>query len=135
MTARYFVYRAFYQKNIMQFISTKVHACLDYIVGFFLIVSPWIFKIQPTAIEGLILMAMGILALVYSVFTRYELGIFHILPFSVHLGLDVLSGIVLAASPWLFGFADAIYLPHLLIGLFEVFAGLATKTSPGRKNR
>jgi hypothetical protein len=46
-----------------------------------------------------------------------------------HLALDVLSGIVLAASPWLFDFADRVYLPHLILGLIEIGAGLMTRTS------
>lgn len=34
------------------------------------------------------------------------------------------------ASPWLFGFTDVVYLPHLLLGLFAVVASLLTETKP-----
>src|SRR3954454_19076059 len=44
--------------------------------------------------------------------------------------MDVLAGIVLAASPWIFGFADegtAAWLPHLVFGLGLLAAGLMTQ--------
>ena len=48
-----------------------------------------------------------------------------------HLAMDATSGVLLAASPWLFGFADrgARYrLSHVVIGLAEVLAALTSKT-------
>jgi len=48
----------------------------------------------------------------------------------VHLMLDTASGVLLAASPWLFGFADRVYLPHLLLGLFEIAASSMTRLTP-----
>jgi hypothetical protein len=32
-------------------------------------------------------------------------------------GIDVASGALLALSPWLFGFADRVFCPHLIVGL------------------
>jgi hypothetical protein len=34
---------------------------------------------------------------------------------------------VLTISPFLFGFADQVYLPHLLFGLFSIVASLVTR--------
>jgi hypothetical protein len=45
---------------------------------------------------------LGWAALVHSLLTNYELGLFKVLPFRVHLTLDVFSGALLAVSPWLF---------------------------------
>ena len=45
----------------------------------------------------------------------------------MHLTLDVVSGIVMAASPWIFNFADRVYLPHVIFGVFEIGAGLLTQ--------
>jgi hypothetical protein len=115
--------------TIMRFIDTKTHGFMDYLVGIFLIASPWIFKLDPGAPEGIIFIILGAMAIVYSLITKYELGIIKILPMKAHLALDVLSGIVLAASPWLFDFADRVYLPHLILGLIEIGAGLMTRTS------
>jgi hypothetical protein len=41
-----------------------------------------------------------------------------------------LSGLLLAASPWVFGFADAVWIPHVVLGITEFIASLVTKTVP-----
>ena len=114
----------------MRFIDTKTHGYMDYLMGIFLIVSPWIFNLEPGEPQGVILIILGAMALIYSLLTRYELGMAKVLSMKTHLTLDVLSGALLAASPWLFGFADEVYLPHLILGLIEISAGLMTKTTP-----
>ena len=41
---------------------------------------------------------------------------------------------MLAASPWLFGFADYsanVWVPHLAVGLAAIFLGLTTKQQGG----
>jgi hypothetical protein len=47
-----------------------------------------------------------------------------------HLNIDLMSGILLAASPWIFGFSDRVIAPHLILGLLEIGAALMTKTVP-----
>jgi hypothetical protein len=111
----------------MRFISTKTHGYLDYIVGILFVAAPWIFNLDADAPEGMIFIILGVMAIVYSLFTRYELGAIKMLPMSVHLTLDILSGIILAVSPWLFDFDERVYLPHLILGLFEIGAALTTE--------
>ena len=48
------------------------------------------------------------------------------------LVLDAAAGALLAASPWLFGFAHQVRGPHLAFGLFSVVASLITRTRPAR---
>lgn len=74
----------------------------------------------------------GAAALVYSLMTNYELGVVGIISMPMHLMLDIGSGIILAVSPWLFGFAGNIWWPHVVFGFFEIGAGLMTKTVPDR---
>jgi hypothetical protein len=50
-----------------------------------------------------------------------------------HLALDLIAGIFLAVSPWLFGFSDYVYLPHLILGLLEIGAALFTQTVPSHR--
>jgi hypothetical protein len=47
-----------------------------------------------------------------------------------HLAMDGLSGALFLVSPWLFGFADRVWVPHLVFGLFEIGAALTTRTVP-----
>ncbi|BBI59494.1 hypothetical protein HSBAA_08000 [Vreelandella sulfidaeris] len=44
--------------------------------------------------------------------------------------MDLISGILLLVSPWLFGFADIVYLPHLILGILEIGASLTTEKQP-----
>jgi SPW repeat len=112
----------------MKIISSHTHGILDYVVGLLLIVAPWSLHFAEGGPETWIPVVLGASALVYSLLTRYDLGVVKVLPFRAHLTLDFLSGVLLAASPWLFQFSDRVYLPHLLVGAFEIFAALCTRT-------
>jgi hypothetical protein len=116
----------------MRFIPTKIHGYLDYLVGALLIVSPWLFGFANGGIAQWLPVVLGLGAIVYSLLTDYELGVSPMIPMPTHLWLDVGSGVLLAISPWLFGFASVVFLPHLIFGVFEVGAGLMTRTHPDR---
>jgi hypothetical protein len=122
----------------MRFIPTKYHAPLDYIVGAALIAAPWIFQFSghtaPTVVS--IVLGMGLIG--YSLFTNYELGVWKIAPMAVHNLIDVVAGALLAASPWIFGFADEsanVWAPFVVVGLAAIFLGLTTKQAGGYSYR
>jgi len=119
----------------MRFIPTKVHSVMDYLMGILLIASPWLFDFNRGGLETWIPVILGVGALVYSVMTDYELGLTRTLSMPTHLTLDLVSGILLAASPWIFGFADYVYLPHLVLGIIEIGASLMTKREPSNEGR
>ena len=114
----------------MKIISTKIHGVLDYLVGIILIVSPWLFNFADGGPQMWIPVVLGASAIVYSLVTDYEMGVVKAISMKTHLAIDTMSGILLAASPWIFGFADNVYLPHLLLGLLELTAVLLTKAQP-----
>jgi hypothetical protein len=129
-----------YKFSTMRFIPTKVHGLLDYVVGIALITAPWTFNFNDAAVTGgsaknLIPIILGAAAFLYSLFTDYEWGASRKIAMPVHLVFDFLSGAFLAASPWIFGFADEVYLPHLVIGIFEMVAALTTSTHPGYRSQ
>lgn len=119
----------------MRFIPTKVHGVLDYLVGILLIAAPWIFDFNRGGAETWVPVVLGVGALVYSVMTDYELGLTRTLSMRTHLTLDLMSGILLAASPWIFGFADYVYMPHLILGILEIGVSLMTKREPSNERR
>jgi hypothetical protein len=119
-----------HKKSCMRFIPTKVHGFLDYSVGAFVAASPWILGFAAGGAETWVPFVLGISSILYSLITDYELGVSKVLSMGSHLALDLSSGILLAASPWLFGFANELYLPHLVMGLFEIVASLTTKKKP-----
>ncbi|HEY8597614.1 MAG TPA: SPW repeat protein [Thermomicrobiales bacterium] len=120
----------------MRLIPTRVHGMLDYLMGVLLIVSPWLFGFADEGgVARWLPFVLGAGVIVYSLLTRYELALSPLIPMPVHLGLDAAGGLLLAVSPWLFGFADRVWLPHLVFGLLEIGAVLTTKTTPERAFR
>jgi hypothetical protein len=112
----------------MGIINTRLHGILDYLVGILLIIIPLlIFGTADSGAEVWVPVALGIATLLYSLFTDYEFGIFRKIKMSAHLTLDVLSGMVLMTSPWLFDFWEVSWMPYVLAGLFEIAAGSYTK--------
>lgn len=114
----------------MRFIGTKTHGYLDYIVGALLIAAPWLFGFDKNDAAVYIPVILGASAIVYSLLTDYELGAWPELSMRTHLALDLASGVLLAVSPWLFGFADYVWAPHLIFGLLEIGVALMTQRSP-----
>ena len=116
----------------------EVPAPLDYIVGAALIAAPWILRFSEHTAATVVPVVLGIGLITYSLFTNYELGIWKVAPMAVHNLIDIAAGTLLAASPWIFGFADEtanVWLPHLIVGLAAVFLGLATKHQGGYSYR
>jgi hypothetical protein len=104
----------------MGLISSKTHGVLDYAVGIMLIIVPLIPEDTTGLREVLVAVILGAFTCLYSVFTNYELGRFKVLSIRTHLLLDVVSALLLAASPWIFNFYERIYLPFVLVGIFEI---------------
>lgn len=114
----------------MKTIPRKLHGILDYLIGVLLIAAPWVLGFADEGPATYTPVILGVATLLYSALTNYELGLIKIIPFHVHMVIDVLSGALLAASPWLFGFADRIYWPHLLVGIIEILTGIMTRNVP-----
>lgn len=114
----------------MRFLPTRVHGVLDYLYGLAVIAGPWLLGFARGGAETWVPVTLGAAYLVVSLFTDYELSVVRAVPMPVHLAIDGLGGAFLAASPWIFGFADHVYLPHLLVGLFAILASSITETRP-----
>jgi hypothetical protein len=116
----------------MKVIPTRIHGMLDYGMALLLLATPWLFGFVEigTNPRSVIPILLGIGTAVFSLFTDYEWGAVRAIPMKVHLGIDIVAGIFLAASPWLFGFADEVYLPHLILGILEVGAAILTSPEP-----
>lgn len=114
----------------MKVISTKAHGIIDYLMGVVLIAAPWLFGFARGGAETWVPVVLGLGAIAYSLFTNYELGVSRSIPMKTHLTMDIVSGIFLALSPWIFGFAEYVYLPHLILGIAEIGAAAMTNPTP-----
>ena len=115
-------------------ITSRMHGMLDYPAGVLLIAAPWIFGFSDVGGAAVAVpVIVGIAVILQSLITDYELSVARILPLRAHLMVDVAAGIVLAASPFVFGFADEglnAWLPHVVAGIGLVAAGLMTRPDP-----
>ena len=119
----------------MRIINTRTHGYMDYLVGVALILAPWIFGFFDGGAASWIPIILGIGTIIYSLMTDYELGAGKAISMKGHLTIDVIAGVFLALSPWLFGFADYVFWPHLIVGILEIGAGLMTETVPRYHHR
>jgi hypothetical protein len=125
---------------LARIIPTKTHAGLDYVVGLLLIASPWLFGFadESTAATWIAVLA-GVAMLGLSMITDYEGGLLaRLIPMRTHLMADAGLGVLLAVSPWLFGFADErtnAWLPFVAIGLGEIASAMTTDPEPGKRSR
>ncbi|HYK45594.1 MAG TPA: SPW repeat protein [Parafilimonas sp.] len=113
----------------MRFIPTKVHGVMDYLYALVLLFIPNIFHFSSNDAPTYVMDVVSSAVFTYSLFTKYELGLFKNIPMHVHLILDLVFGVLLAASPWIFGFADDVYKPHLFFGLFAIAAASFSKVT------
>jgi hypothetical protein len=112
-------------------ISTKTHGILDYASGLLITFSPWIFGFAKLGGAPLYIpLCLGAMLLVMTIFSNHEMGLFKAVPMQIHLLLDMIAGIVLIISPWLYGFYHFVFLPHVLLGMLTFGSGLLTQHSP-----
>ena len=112
----------------MKILSRRTHGVLDYIVGVLLILAPYVLGFSDVGGAAVTVpQVIGAIIIVASLLTRYELGAFKVIPFGTHLAADVVLGLVLLLSPWIWGFSDEIAWPHVVVGLLLIGAGLMTR--------
>jgi hypothetical protein len=117
----------------MRIINRKFHALLDYIWSLALIGAPYVFNVSDNPAVSWTLIIAGVVVLTQALLTNYEGGILALIPMRVHLLIDILTGVALAVSPWLFNFASDGFLVQLISGLFAVVAALMTNPEPAEE--
>ncbi|PPD29588.1 MAG: hypothetical protein CTY20_06080 [Hyphomicrobium sp.] len=96
----------------MRFVTQKIHAFLDYPVALSLIVMPFVLGLGAShPLAKWIAVYTGVAALVLTVLTDHETGLIRVVPYSMHLAVDFLVGVVFVAAPLVLGFKgiDALY--------------------------
>ena len=114
----------------------QIHAGMDYALGALLIVSPWLlgFADDSSAATWIaVIVGAGIVLL--TAVTDDDLSLADAIGMRTHLGIDIATGLFLAVSPWLFGFADEVWAPFVVIGLLELGSALVTDPEPTRTRR
>ena len=96
----------------LRFVTRSVHAYLDYPVAFALISLPFVLGLgSENAMALWLSVATGIAAFGLTVLTDHHLGVFRVIPYRIHVAVDLVVGLTFLVAPFLFGFAglDAAY--------------------------
>lgn len=103
----------------MKPISPTAHGILDYLTCAFFAAAPSLFGFTGAYSTVCYLLAGGYL--VISLLTNMPLGAIKAIPFWLHGKLELVSGLVFIAAPWLFGFAENTTARNLFVGAGVVF--------------
>lgn len=120
----------------IRFLPTRVHGVLDYVVGVALLFAPNIFQFDQVGGAAVFIpRLLGVVLIVYSLLTRYELGLVKLIPMPYHLIIDFAAAVFLAASPFIFGFIKEkpnAWVPHIAVGIAVIVVVLVSRTQPAR---
>lgn len=90
----------------LRFVTRTIHAYLDYPVAVALMGLPFLLGLGESSPFALWLsVATGIAAFVLTVLTDHHLGLIRVLPYKLHLAVDLIVGLTFLAAPFIFGFA------------------------------
>lgn len=115
----------------MKFITSKTHIIIGLFVGVLLLLAPTLFGFTGNQTASAVPVYIGIFIILSELTTTSQLSPLKLVPMRIHIVMDYLTGIFLALSPWLFGFANApahAWVPHVVAGILTV--GYALMTNP-----
>ncbi len=120
----------------MKFISTKAHTVIGLIVGVILIFASSIFGFADNTAASMVALWVGLFIVLNEVITTSPYSPLKLVPMKVHIVLDVVTGLFLALSPWLFSFMNtdepAQWVPHVIAGILVIGYALMTTTRDDR---
>jgi hypothetical protein len=110
-------------------IDATLHGATDYTMGALLLTAfPRLAGIEGTEPARQIRIA-GAAHAGYSTITDYPLGVLKVVPFKVHLALDAVGALALAATPFVTGQhrqGRRAWVPHVALAAFELASLLMT---------
>ena len=95
-----------------RFVTKTIHAYLDYPVAISLMVSPFLLQLgNSNPLAKWLAVTTGVAAFLLTLLTNHKLGVYRIIPYSVHLAVDLAVGITFVFAPFAFSFSglDAFY--------------------------
>lgn len=101
-----------------RFITREIHAYLDYPVAFSLMALPFFLNlgsVNPAAFW--LSFITGLAALLLTLLTDHHLGVFRVLPYSLHLAVDGAVGVVFIVASLLLGFTGLEFAYYMVLGL------------------
>src|ERR1700754_1675264 len=104
-------------------VDATLHGVVDYTAGTLLVPAfPTLVGLEGTR-AGRQIRTAGAIHAGYSTLTNYPLGIVKLIPFRVHLAIDAIGALALAATPFVTGrfkSRTGQWVPHLALAAFEL---------------
>jgi hypothetical protein len=113
----------------MKIINTKLHAILDYVIMFALVL-PWLSDYYVKSKDTWVYAAIGGLIGLYSLFTDYEFGLIKLLPIKIHFALDIFLAFFLIISPFLFQLQHYYFYWPLSLGISLLIVVFFSSAAP-----
>ncbi len=116
-------------------LTPTLHGVLDYVAAAGLIVLPFLLDLgahSPLAARLSVIAGIGLVA--YSLATDYAFGVFGLVPFRVHLMLDLAAAIAFVAAPFVFGWSGIVlgYYLFMAAGVLAVVGLSHREEADGR---
>ena len=105
--------------SLVRLLPAWLHAVADYAVGLLLIVLAIVIGGSSSAIATGVVVGATVVGL--SMFTRYPLGVFKVVPFTLHSAGDYVASALLIAAPFALGFSSS----DTALSVIYVGAGVA----------
>ncbi|MFP3547008.1 hypothetical protein SB748_26640 [Rhizobium sp. SIMBA_035] len=109
----------------MRIVPTVLHGIADYVVGLIVIGLP--FFLELSGAPRMVLIALGVIVVLYSLLTDYELGAVRFLRIRSHLLLDAIFGVAMLLSAWLFDLPTDTRWPVYAIGVVALILAVTTQ--------
>lgn len=106
-----------------------VHGIVDYLAGVLLIAAPFLLGFSGNGSATAVSIVLGVLVLGLAASTDGPTSLTNAVPIPVHIMLDLAVGVVLIASPFIFGFTnDGTATPFFIIfGVLEILVVIGTR--------
>ena len=89
----------------MKFITKKIHSYLDYPVAISLIILPFLLGLGGSNSIALYLsVIVGVAALTLTLLTDHQTGVFPLIPYKLHLAVDLSVALLFLIVPFIFSF-------------------------------
>jgi hypothetical protein len=110
-----------------RFISPGSHGIIDYVASIALIACPFILKLGDSPATKWLSIGTGISGIALSILTKYKYSIFKVIPFDLHLAINLAAATTFVAIPFAFNLKglDAVYffvnaaIVYLVVALTE----------------
>ena len=106
--------------------APRTNGLIDYTVAFILFLAPWVLSYSDHAVAP-VSRTLGALILLYSLCTKYDLGLIRFIPLQVHLFLDLGMALLLAAAPLHFAIWGTPGMMMVVLGLAMGASALLTR--------